>query len=152
MQSCGKYFGCIAVCAAQLMLAICFTPIAYAQVEVSKGKRSFGVSGFGGDAAIAGQVTDVLKNDLRLSGYFDLAPPSSAEFVQSGTVRGDRSGVVVECVVVQQATKNVVLSKSYQGSGQDLRRVVHKLTDDIVKTLMGQAGIAQTKIAFVWAH
>src|SRR6266478_1351421 len=125
---------------------------ASAQVDVKKGRHSFGVSGFGGDASIAGQVTEVLKNDIRLSGYFSLSPVGSAEFVQSGTVRGDRSGVVVECTVVQQATKNVVLSKSYQGSGQDLRRVVHKLTDDIVKTITGQPGIAQTKIAFVWAH
>src|SRR5271155_5389651 len=83
---------------------------ANAQVDVVKGKHSFGVSGYTGDAAIAGQVTDVLKNDLRLSGYFSLAPVSSAEYVQSGTVRGDHNGVVVECIVVQQATKNVVLS------------------------------------------
>jgi TolB protein len=125
---------------------------ANAQVDVAKGKRSFGVSGFAGDAAIAGQVTDVLKNDLRLSGYFDLAPASSAEFVQSGTVRGDHGGVVVECAVMQQATKAIVLSKAYQGSAQDLRRVVHKLSDDIVQTITGQRGIAQTKIAFVWAR
>src|ERR1051326_8873074 len=85
---------------------------ASAQVDVVKGKRSFGVSGFGGDASIAGQVTDVLKNDLRLSGYFALAPASSAEFVQSGTVRGDRNSLVVECIVMQQVTKKVVLSKA----------------------------------------
>jgi len=78
------------------MLVWCGLWSANAQVEVAKGRRSFGVSGFSGDAAIAGQVTDVLKNDLRLSGYFLLAPASSAEFVQSGTVRGDRSGVVIE--------------------------------------------------------
>lgn len=125
---------------------------AHAQVDVTKGRRSFGVSGFGGDAAIAGQVTEVLKNDLRLSGYFALSPVSSAEFVQSGTVRGDRAGLVIECVVMQQATKRVVLSKSYQGSAQDVRRVVHKLTDDIVQTIAGQRGIAQTKIAFVWTR
>ena len=123
-----------------------------AQVEVVKGKHSFGVSGFSGDAAIAGQVTDVLKNDLRLSGYFSLAPVSSAEYVQSGSVRGDHNGIVVECMVMQQATKKVALSKAYQGSAQDLRRVVHKLSDDIVQTLSGQRGIAQTKIAFVWSH
>ena len=134
------------------MLICCGVRATNAQVEVQKGRRSFGVSGFGGDAAIAGQVTDVLKNDLRLSGYFVLAPASSAEFVQSGTVRGDRSSVAIECVVMQQATKTVVLSKSYQGSGQDLRRVVHKLSDDIVQTLASQRGIAQTKVAFVWAH
>jgi len=125
---------------------------ANAQVEVIKGKHSFGVSGFTGDAAIAGQVTDVLKNDLRLSGYFSLAPISSAEYVQSGSVRGDHNGIVVECIVMQQATKKVALSKAYQGSAQDLRRVVHKLSDDIVQTLSGQRGIAQTKVAFVWTH
>ena len=123
-----------------------------AQVDVQKGRHSFGVSGFGGDASIAGQVTDVLKNDIRLSGYFALSPVGSAEYVQSGTVRGDRSGVVIECIVMEQATKKVVLSKTYQGSGQDLRRAVHKLTDDIVQTITSQPGIAQTRIAFVWSH
>jgi TolB protein len=125
---------------------------ASAQVEVVKGRRSFGVSGFAGDSAIAGQVADVLKNDLRLSGYFLLAPVSTAEFVQTGTVRGDRAGLAIECVVMQQTTKRMVLSKTYQGSAQDLRRVVHKMSDDIVQTITGQRGIAQTKIAFVWAR
>ncbi|HVM61765.1 MAG TPA: biopolymer transporter Tol [Verrucomicrobiae bacterium] len=123
-----------------------------AQVDVVKGRHSFGVSGFSGDAAIAGQVTDVLKNDLRLSGYFALAPVGSAEYVQSGTVRGDRNGIVVECIVMQQATKRVALSKAYQGSAQDVRRVVHKLSDEIVQAIAGQRGIAETKVAFVWAH
>jgi TolB protein len=124
-----------------------------ADVDVTKGSHiSFGVSGFGGDASIAGQVTDVLKNDLRLSGYFSLTPVGGAKYVQSGAVRGDRSGVVIECVVMQQDMKKVVLSKTYQGSGQDLRRAVHKLTDDIVQAITSQPGIAQTKIAFVWSH
>ena len=41
------------------MLVWCGLRSANAQVDVAKGRRSFGVSGFGGDAAIAGQVTDV---------------------------------------------------------------------------------------------
>jgi TolB protein len=140
---------CVTICIA----ALCSSALRVdAQVDVVKGKHSFGVSGFTGDASIAGQVTDVLKNDLRLSGYFSLAPVSSAEYVQSGSVRGDHSGIVVECMVMQQATKKVALSKAYQGSAQDLRRVVHKLSDDIEQTLSGQRGIAQTKVAFVWSH
>ena len=123
-----------------LMVTTVCVPRVNAQVDVQKGRHSFGVSGFSGDASIAGQVTDVLKNDIRLSGYFSLAPASSAEFVESGAVRGDRSGVVIECIVMQQATKKVVLSKTYQGSGQDLRRAVHKLTDDIVQAITGATG------------
>jgi len=79
-----------------LIIGIGTTRMFGADVEVKKGSQiSFGVSGFGGDASIAGQVTDVLKNDLRLSGYFSLTPVGSAKYVQSGTVRGDRSGVVI---------------------------------------------------------
>jgi TolB protein len=112
-------------------------------------KRSFAVTGFAGDAAAAGTVTEVLKNDLRLSGRFQLAPSVSAEFVQQGSVRGDHGGVTIECVVRARATGKVVLSKSYQGSAQDLRRAVHRLSDDIVLAVTGERGIAQTKIAFV---
>lgn len=126
--------------------------VATAQVDVVKGRRTFGVTGFSGDAALAGQVTEVLKNDLRLSGHFQLAPSASAEFVQQGSVRSERGGMVVECLVTQRATKKVVLSKSYQGSPQDLRRVVHRISDDIVLAITGQRGIAQTKIAFVWTR
>jgi TolB protein len=142
-------------CVRSLLCAAAMTVIvgvASAQVDVVKGRRSFGVSGFTGDATTAGQVTEVLKNDLRLCGYFALAPAGSAEFVQTGTVRGDHAGLAIECVVMQQATKKVVLSKAYQGSAQDLRRVVHRLSDDIVQAIAGQRGIAQTKIAFVWTR
>jgi len=43
----------------------------------------------------------------------------------------------------------VILSKTYQGSAQDLRRVTHQITDDIVQAITNQRGIARTKIAFV---
>src|SRR5580693_6115554 len=115
---------CLTTCTAQAIVAsllLCAGAFG-ADVDVVKGKDSFGVSGFTGDAAIAGQVTDVLKNDLRLSGYFSLAPVSSAKYVQSGSVRSAPNGIVVECMVMEQATKKVALSKSYQGSGQDVRR------------------------------
>lgn len=128
--------------------------VASAQVDVGKGagKRAFAVSGFSGDEVLAGQVTGVLKNDLRLSGYFQLSPLASAEFVQSGTVRGDGGGVTIECIVTEAATKRSVLTKVYQGSAQELRHVVHKLSDDIVQAITKQRGIAQTKIAFEWTR
>ncbi len=128
---------------------------AHAQVDVVKGagKHAFAVGGFSGDAAIAGQVTDVLKNDLRLSGYFQLSPSAGAEFVQSGSVRGEGGGgVEIECIVTEVATKRSVLASTYKGFAQELRRTVHKLSDDIVQTITKQRGIAQTKIAFVWAR
>jgi TolB protein len=115
-------------------------------------KRTFAVTGFAGDAAVAGPVTEVLRNDLRLSGHFTLAPAAEAEYVQQGSVRIERGDGFIDCTVTLQATRRVVLSKTYQGSAQDLRRMVHKLTDDIVEAISGERGIAQTKIAFVWSR
>ncbi len=135
-----------------LLLLLALASPAFAQVTVSKGavKRNFAVTGFAGDSALAGQVTDVLKNDLRLSGDFQLSPAGSAEYVQQqGTVRIEGGDVVVECVVVATASKQAVLSKTYRYNAQSVRQVVHRLSDDIVQTVTGQRGIAQTKIAFV---
>jgi TolB protein len=124
---------------------------ANAQVVVTKNfqKRSIAVTGFTGDPAVAGQLTEVLKNDVRLSGTLALAPSAGAEFVQQGTVRADGGGVTAECFVTHTATKKSVLSKAYPGSPQDLRRLAHMIADDIVLAVTGQRGIAQTKIAFV---
>jgi TolB protein len=127
---------------------------AQAQVSVVKTfqKHSFAVTGFTGDAAVAGQLAEVLKNDVRLSGYLAVAPQATAEYVQQGTVRADRGGLTVECFVTETMTKRQVLGRSYPGSTQDLRRLVHVMSDDIVKAITGQRGIAQTKIAFVWTR
>jgi TolB protein len=126
-----------------------------AQVTVTKNflKKSFAVTGFAGDINAAAQLTDVLKNDLRLSGYFELTPSANAEYIQQGTVRTDRNGgLTAECIVTQAATKNVALSRSYPGSAQDIRRLAHMINDDVVRAITGQRGIAQTKIAFALAH
>jgi TolB protein len=72
--------------------------------------------------------------------------------VQQGSVRIERGNGFIDCTVTLQSTRKVVLSKTYQGSVQDLRRMVHQLSNDIVQAIIGQQGIAQTKIAFVWSR
>jgi TolB protein len=136
-----------------VVLWLVLTMTAAAQVTVvvpGAKKRALAVTGFAGDATMAAKVTDVLKNDLTLSGRFQLASAAESEFVQQGNVRIEGGNGYVECVVTLRATKQVVLSKTYQGSTQDLRRMVHELSDDIVLKITGQRGIARTKIAFVW--
>lgn len=134
-----------------LMALLMVVASAQAQVTVSKNfqKRAFAVTGFGGDATVAGQVTGVLKNDLQLSGYFEIKPVAEAEFVQQGSVRVERGVGYLDCTVTLRANNKVILSKTYQGSAQDLRRVTHQITDDIVLAITNQRGIARTKIAFV---
>jgi len=105
------------------------------QVKVSRNfiKKSIAVTG---DAAVA----DVLKNDLRLSGAFEIKLAGEAEYFAQ--VSGGN------CTVSQTATKTSVMAKAYQASG---RALAHAMADDIVQTITGQRGIAQTKIAFIYA-
>jgi TolB protein len=127
-----------------MLIWLVLVSAASAQVVVSKGfgsKRLVAVNGFTGSAPL----TEIVKNDVRLSGYLGLATAAGGEFVQQGAVRTDGS---VECTVTQSATKKVVLSKVYPGNA-DARRLGHTISDDIVQAITGQRGIAQTKIAFI---
>ncbi len=98
-------------------------------ITVSKSdKLPIAISGLAaGDAKI-------LSNDLTMSGAFSIVPAEKAQFVVGsvGMVK-DRGG-------------KTVLQNSYNGSG---RSRIHAFADDIVETLTGSKGIANTKIAFV---
>jgi TolB protein len=79
----------------------------------------------------------VLQNDLAMSGYFSVVPEARATFIAKGS--GSLSGTVVD------RNGKTVLQNSYSGSA---RGKVHAFADDIVETLTGSSGIANTKIAF----
>jgi TolB protein len=128
---------------------------ALAQVRVGVSgavKRYIAITGLAGDATVGGQLTEVLRNDLRLSGWMGLAQPVTAEFVSQGTARLSGGDLKVDFSVTQRATQKVVLSKAYSGSAQELRRLAHTIANDVVQTITGQRGIALTKIAFVLKH
>jgi len=88
-----------------------------------------------------GEATKVLQNDLDLSGLFKVSPPERASYVIGGSASGGSlTGEVAD------PRGEVVLRKTYQG---DVRSAAHQFADDIVETLTGQKGIANSKIAFV---
>jgi TolB protein len=127
------------------MLAVCGAD-AQVKVVVGGGKRLVAVNGFLGGGALAAQLTQIVANDVRLSGYLGLAKNvEGAEYVQQGAVRADG---MVDCFVTHIVTKKVFLSKAYTAN-IDTRKLAHVISDDIVKAITGQQGIAQTKIAFV---
>jgi TolB protein len=133
----------------KILSLVCLLAVttASAQVKVvvgAGGKRLVAVNGFTGGGA-TGKLTEVVRNDVRLSGSLGLAKEAGAEFVQQGAVKPDGS---VECFVTHQVTKKVFLSKIYSANA-DARRLAHVISDDIVLAITGQRGIAQTKIAFI---
>jgi TolB protein len=94
------------------------------------------ISGADGPAATA-----VLQNDLGVSGSFSLSPAEAASYTVSGAASGDSLRAEVK-----DRDGSVVLSKTYSGPPRSL---AHQFADDIVETLTGNKGIANTKIAFV---
>jgi TolB protein len=88
----------------------------------------------------SGEVEGVLKFDLYVQG-FSFVSPDEAQY----QISGSNSGNVVGSVTDKFAKKSI-LSRSYTGAS--LRREAHAFADDIVQTITGKPGIAQTKIAF----
>jgi TolB protein len=111
-----------------------------ATITVRKGDAvAAALQGIGGPDG--GTVRQVLENDLRIIGSINFVPAERASFTISGEAGGGRLQGVVK-----DARGGTVLSKTYSGSARSL---AHQFADDIVETLTGQPGIANTKIAFV---
>jgi TolB protein len=108
-------------------------------ITISKSdKLAVAIGTLGG--AEGAQAAKILQNDLAMSGFFNLVPAASAAFVIGGTAGGSLAGSVTD-----RAGKTV-LSKTYSGSA---RGKVHAFGDEIIETLTGNKGIADSKIAFV---
>lgn len=106
------------------------------------------ISGF------TGEVNEVLNFDLYVMGFINV-PADQAQFLIAGSNTGNVQGTVTDKAVVSVSTGAnsttrmagyTRLNKAY--SGGTLRRQAHAFADDIVLTLTGIKGIAQTKIAF----
>ena len=89
-------------------------------------------------AGLAAADAKVLQDDLQRSGFFSVVPAAGAAFTATGS--GGLSGTVTD------HGGKTVLSKSFSGSA---RGKVHAFADEIVETLTGHRGFANTKIAFV---
>lgn len=87
-----------------------------------------------------GQVKKVLEFDLYVAGC-KIVPEDEAQFILRG-----KSEPQVEGRLFDAINKAPRFGKIYQGGSR--RAQAHALSDDVVKAITGQRGIAQTKIAF----
>ena len=105
-------------------------------ITISKNdKLSIAITG------LAGADAKTLQDDLQRSGFFSVVPAGGATFTASGS----GSGGGLSGSVTDHGGKTV-LSKTFSGSA---RGKVHAFADEIVETLTGHRGFANTKIAFV---
>lgn len=105
---------------------------------------------------------NVIRTDLRLSGVFkELEPPSApAPIVAEGkdaapvlllkVVLGKSSSETFSVLseTVDSRARKTIFSKSYTGAEPALRRMAHRLVDDLVGRITGNRGVAESRILF----
>lgn len=158
-----------------LVLAVVAAPQTWAQREVEMGIRESGfrrldiiLGEFRGERDL-GQgrpVFDVIRRDLELSGYFrvldgielvrDWADSSEArakwaaigaDALLEGRVERSGKDVRLGIFLSDLASGQLVARRTIEGANE--RTVSHQASDEVVKVLTGERGIASTKIAFI---
>lgn len=102
------------------------------------------------------QADGVLYNDLDLSGYFHLTRgwakeeiPFDVQAVIEGRLSLRGAQVTVTGEVKDFPARRLIGRSSHAGSLPELRRLVHRVADDLVYQLTGERGVAETRVAFV---
>jgi TolB protein len=113
----------------------------------------------GGSSArtTAVQADPILANDLEGSGLFTVAKawentgalPADAQAVVGGKITVTGQTIVLTGEIKDFPARRLIARTDYRGGMGDLRRLVHRFADDIALHLTGEAGISQTRIAYV---
>jgi len=111
---------------------------------------------------LAALITDVLKNDLWMSGYVKVnlkfGTPGDGVSAANGGAAIARVGGVFEIAgnsvtikpeVIDQASGRTIIRSDYREASDRERKAIHRIADDIVYMLSGDRGIANSKVAYV---
>ncbi len=136
------------------------------QLAVAPPKNLSGASA----ADVAKEITDVFQFDMTLAGpfsvmpgqgsdsssgirvgEFDFAPWKSAGadlLIKTGYILSG-GNVTLECRLYDVLRQKELAAKRYSGSRQDLRKIAHTFSDEIMRVMTGEKGPFSTKTAFV---
>ncbi|MFO7937518.1 MAG: hypothetical protein R6V06_07920 [Kiritimatiellia bacterium] len=145
-----KYFS---VTVLTCLLTVC-CEIAYAAspplitVRKSGAKKdsvAFSVKAGGNNSRLFVQT---LQNNLKLSGWFDIAAEGRGGLVTVQGIVADAGGGMQSNLRVSWPGKAFKWAKVSSGK-QAIRAQAHKLADEMVRLIAGEKGIASTKIVFI---
>jgi TolB protein len=119
--------------------------------------EAFASAGGSSARATAVQADPILANDLAGSGLFNVskawentgALPADAQAVVGGKITVTGQTIVLTGEIKDFPARKLIARTDYKGSMGDLRRLVHRFADDVALHLTGEAGVAQTRIAYV---
>jgi TolB protein len=107
---------------------------------------------FPGDAASDELLRRVIRDDLFFSGLFEFVPPGSpAPYRLEGMIEAeaDQHVVTVTLLEIEGTEPRVLAAKRYRGQVKSMRRVAHRIAEDVVAVFTGQRPAFDTRIAFV---
>ena len=93
-----------------------------------------------------------LENDLKRSGWFEIAPAGRAAIVARGQFSQAGNAVSCNCEVINTASARVFFRRAFKADRKHVRRLAHSVADAMVFAVKKVPGIALTRIAMVGAH
>jgi TolB protein len=103
-----------------------------------------------GDEQAGGLVRKVVLDDLAVSGLFDLrADVPGVRYRLTGLAERDGEQVVVTVSLEEAPDARVLMARRLRGGEASLRRVGHRVADEIVEIFTGREGPFDSRIAFV---
>lgn len=106
--------------------------------------------------ASGGQTLDnIIRNDLRDSGQFQLVTAAAADYTLQGSITDTAAGQYSVSIELKSAfnapngASQVLFNKVFQVKKSDLRQLAHTISDIVYEQLTGVRGIFNTKMAYV---
>ncbi len=133
----------------------------------------FPAEGSSGPMREGDEALRILTQDLRISGFFEILDSSKAladpfrnglepkdvdwdalrllgaDITVGGRMRMEGPDLRWEARVFDQPQRRMVFGKVYRGRPQDMRIMVHRFVDEIIRYYTGSPGIFQTQIAYL---
>ncbi len=158
------------LCGAQALFAAPKTDV-YIGITSAGGKRlpTIAMPAFAADeisAEAAQTIHSTLRADILYGRYFDVSEDGPefnakdlkntlrdwaklrANYLIGGNISYKDSYYTIKLYVYDTSTQAPVFAKAFKGNQSSLRRLAHIAADQIIQTLTGRRGIADTKIAF----
>lgn len=154
---------------ATLAMLCAAAPAAFAQTDIylktergGRGKIPIVVREIEGSSSrersSANAITGVIRNDLDYSGLFETISPKpgsgderdtrAASAVFEGKLSSEDGGYVLEASLLDFSSKETIFSKRYRFGADAVRHLAHTVSDEIVYFLVGERGVATTRVLF----
>jgi TolB protein len=110
------------------------------------------------ERSAAASVTGVIRNDLDYSGLFETMLPSvlsraegntaAASAIFEGKLSSEGGSYVLDALLLDFSSREIIFSKRYRVAVDAARYLAHTVSDEIVYFLVGERGVATTRIVF----